>query len=184
MKQPNRTKFALAAALTIMTAGAAFAQQQLYNMVDGSPLNFDDAMEEGRDTEAVKHFMQTGENLYNESEDPEVMKEAEDLYLAMCSGCHGHYAEGKIGPGLNDNYWTYAGNNTDTGLFSSLYGGLTGQMGPMWGALTLDEMLMTMAWVRHVYTGEATTATWLNEEQRARFTPFVGKTSGSGDGQS
>lgn len=165
----------LSALLISLVAGSAYAQPQFYNTVDGSPLNFDDAMEEGRDTEAVKEFMATGVNLYNESDDPEIMARAEETYNTMCSGCHGHYGEGKIGPGLNDNYWTYQQNETDVGLFSTLYGGATGQMGPMWGSLTLDEMLLAMAWTRHLYTGEASTASWLTPEQREKFKPFQPK---------
>ena len=46
-------------------------------------------------------------------------------------------------------------------------------MGPMYGALNLDEMLHTMAWVRHLYTGPVDTATWFTEEQRANFKPFT-----------
>jgi hypothetical protein len=34
--------------------------------------------------------------------------------------CHGHIGEGKIGPGLADNYWTYPQNTTDAGLFSTV----------------------------------------------------------------
>ncbi|RJE88220.1 cytochrome c(L), periplasmic [Paracoccus onubensis] len=164
----------LAVIIAIFGGGGVVAQQpQFFNTVDGSPLNFDDAMEEGRDTEAVKEFLETGVNIYNENE--EVMKEAEDIYNTMCSGCHGHYGEGKIGPGLNDDYWTYPQNETDVGLFSTLYGGATGQMGPMWGSLTLDEMLLAMAWVRHLYTGEPDTAGWLTPEQQEEFTPYKPK---------
>lgn len=163
----------LAAMILGLGVTAAAAQQQFYNAVDGSPLNFDDAMEEGRDTEAVKEFMATGVNMYNE--DPEVMADAEEIYNTMCSGCHGHYAEGKIGPGLNDSFWSYEMGKTDVGLFSILYGGASGQMGPMWGSLTLDEMLLAMAWVRHLYTGDPKTATWLTPEQRESFTPFKPK---------
>lgn len=159
--------------LASFMATAAVAQPQFYNAVDGSMLNFDDAMEEGRDTEAVVEFMQTGVNPYNE--DPEVLPDGEDLYNTMCSGCHGHYAEGKIGPGLNDDFWSYDQGRKDDGLFSILYGGASGQMGPMWGALTLDEMLRVMAWTRHLYTGEPSTATWLTPEQRENFIPFVPK---------
>lgn len=50
-------------------------------------------------------------------------------------------------------------------------------MGPMWGSLTLDEMLRTMAWVRHLYTGDPADATWLTDEQKADFTPFQPKSS-------
>ena len=154
----------------LLSAATAHAQSQFYNTVDGSPLNFDYAMEDGRDTEAVKELMETGVNLYNEN--PEILGQAEEIYNGMCSACHGHYGEGKIGPGLNDSYWSYPRNETDVGLFSTLYGGTTGQMGPMWGSLTLDEMLMAMAWVRHLYTEDPETATWLTPEQRANFTPF------------
>lgn len=172
--------YALAAMMIGLGVAAVHAQPQFYNTVDGSPLNFDDAMEEGRDTEAVKEFMKTGVNIYNEN--PDIMAEAEELYSTMCSGCHGHHAEGKIGPGLNDNYWTYPQNETDVGLFSTLYGGASGQMGPMWGSLTLDEMLMSMAWVRHLYTGDPETATWLTPEQQKSFTPY--KPKGGEGGQS
>lgn len=160
----------IAMTLVAATALAAWAAPRFYNTVDGSPLDFDMAMEEGSDTEAVRTFMDTGLNPYNENE--AVFAEAEDLFAGMCSGCHGHYGEGKIGPGLNDDYWTYPRNAEDVGLFSTLYGGATGQMGPMWGSLTLDEMLKVMAWVRHLYTGEPETAIWLSEEQRQTFTPF------------
>lgn len=165
------------AALMASLAAVAYASPQFYNMVDGSPLDFDLAMDEGRDTQAVQIFMDTGVNIYNE--DPAVLEEAEDLYATACSGCHGRYAEGKLGPGLNDDYWTYPRNEEDAGLFSTLYGGAAGQMGPMWGSLTLDEMLLTMAWVRHVYTGDPETAKWLTEEQRAVFTPFDPKAAKS-----
>lgn len=167
------TKPRILAALALLSLAplTATAAPQFYNTVDGSPLNFDDAMEEGRDTEAVKHFLDTGENIY--VEDPKVLPEGEELFAGMCSGCHGHYAEGKIGPGLNDSYWTYPTNETDVGLFSTLFGGATGQMGPMTGSLTMDEMLKTMAWVRHLYTGDPKDAVWLTKEQQAKFKPFV-----------
>lgn len=171
---PSVSRLALLLASGVVAVGttaAALGSITFYSTTEGTPLNLDDAAEEGRDTEAVKSFLNTGVNIYNEN--PEALKEAEELYNGMCSGCHGHYAEGKIGPGLNDDYWTYEVNNTDVGLFSTIFGGARGQMGPMWGALTLDEMLHTMAWVRHLYTGPADTATWLTAEEQATFKPFV-----------
>lgn len=170
-------------ATLILGAGTAtlVAQPQFYNAVDGSALDFSLAMPEGQDTEAVREFMATGVNIYNE--DPAVLDVAEDQYNTMCSGCHGHYAEGKIGPGLNDSFWSYEMGKTDVGLFSILYGGAAGQMGPMWGSLTLDEMLLTMAWVRHLYTGDPAKASWLTPEQREAFTPFTpgGSDAGAAD---
>lgn len=162
-----------AASIALGGAAAAFGSMTFYHTTEGTPLDLSEAPEEGRDTEAVKAFLERGVNLYNMSRDPDVLSQGEELYNGMCSGCHGHYAEGKIGPGLNDDYWTYDVNREDTGFFSTLFGGARGQMGPMYGALNLDEMLLTMAWTRHLYTGPAETATWLTPEQRAEFTPFV-----------
>ncbi|BBE74444.1 cytochrome c(L), periplasmic [Oharaeibacter diazotrophicus] len=159
----------LAVATTTLAVGAV-AQIRLFNTVTGEPLDMSMAMEEGRDTPAVKSFMETGVNAYNEN--PEALGKGEEIFLTACSGCHGHLGEGKIGPGLNDDYWTYPGNATDEGLFRTIYGGAEGQMGPQYGNLTLDEMLHVMAWVRHIYTGDPATATWFTPEQRAAFKPF------------
>ena len=113
---------------------------------------------------------QTGVNQYNEQ--PDALKEGEELYLTACSGCHGHTAEGKLGPGLNDSYWTYPKNETDKGLFETIYGGAQGMMGPQYGHLNLDEMLKVMAWTRHLLTGDPSEAMWLTREQRQSFKPY------------
>jgi cytochrome c-L len=172
MPRVSRHALFLAGGLVALASGAAaFGGMTFYSTTEGTPLDLGEAAEEGRDTAAVTTFTETGVNIYNE--DPAVLAQGEELYNGMCSGCHGHYAEGKIGPGLNDDYWTYDVNRDDVGLFSTIFGGARGQMGPMYGALTLDEMLLTMAWVRHLYTGPADTATWLTPEQQAGFTPFA-----------
>ena len=171
---PSVSRLALLIAAGVVATGttaAALGSITFYSTTEGTPLNLEDAPEEGRDTEAVTEFLNTGVNIYNEN--PEALEAGEELFNGMCSGCHGHLGEGKIGPGLNDDYWTYDVNNTDEGLFATIFGGARGQMGPMWGALTLDEMLRTMAWVRHLYTGPAESATWLTPEQQAAFKPYV-----------
>ncbi|BDA85152.1 hypothetical protein Sa4125_26940 [Aureimonas sp. SA4125] len=157
------------AAVCAFAFGAA-ANIQLYNTVDGSPLDLGFAMEEGRDTAAVETFLQSGTNIYNEN--AALLPEGEELFLTACSGCHGHYGEGKIGPGLNDAYWTYPKNETDKGLFETIFGGAQGQMGPQYGSLTMDEMLKAMAWIRHLYVGDPNAAAWLTAEQRAAFKPY------------
>lgn len=140
------------------------------NIVTGEKLNFDDALPEGRDTDGVKKFMQTGVNPYNE--DKSCLKKGEQIFLSACSGCHGHIGEGKIGPGLNDAYWTYPENQTDVGLFSTIFGGAKASMGPQYQNLKLDEMLLVMAWVRHLYKDDVAQAPWFSEAQKKNYKPY------------
>jgi len=129
---------------------------RFYHQIEGTPLNFGGLKE--TETAAVKAFKETGKNPYNK--DAAAIKKGESLFATACSGCHGHKAEGKLGPGLADDYWTYPKNNTDAGLFSSVYGGLAGSMGPQRGRLTQDEILQLMAWMRSIYVGDPAKAAW------------------------
>ncbi|WP_428384204.1 cytochrome c(L), periplasmic [Methylocystis sp.] len=161
-----------AASLIALGAIAQTAGITFRNTITGEVLNFDDALPEGKDTEGVKQFMATGKNPYNE--DASCLKQGEQLFLSACSGCHGHLGEGKIGPGLNDDYWTYPQNETDEGFFSTIYGGAQASMGPQYQNLTLDEMLQVMAWVRHLFKDDPQKATWLTDDQRKAFKPYAG----------
>lgn len=104
-------------------------------------------MEDETFTPEVKHFLATGENPYrgNEAE----IKKGYTIFSTACSGCHGHLAEGKLGPALADEYWTYPKNETDKGIFETIYGGAAGMMGPQQGRMTVDEILHVIAWIRH-----------------------------------
>lgn len=140
------------------------------NTVTGEQLNVAEGKEGGRDTPAVKDFFQTGKNPY--IDDKSCLRNGESLFATSCSGCHGHLAEGKLGPGLNDNYWTYPANTEDTGLFATIFGGANGMMGPHNENLTPDEMLQVIAWIRHLYTGPVQDAVWLNDAQKKNYTPY------------
>lgn len=167
----TRKRYVIASVGLALGIVPALAQDTTFrNTVTGEVLDFSYAMPEGKDTEGVKQFMATGANPYNELK--ECLAKGEELFLTACSGCHGHLAEGKLGPGLNDNYWTYPKNATDKGLFETIYGGAQAQMGPQYGQLTLDEMLHVIAWVRHIYTGPVADAEWLTEEQKKTFKPY------------
>ena len=158
--------------------GASFGQVVFRHTITGEELQLAKALDESGETPAVKHFMRSGNNPYMGL--PQCFPKGEELYLTACSACHGHYGEGKLGPGLNDSYWTYPKNVTDKGLFETIFGGARGQMGPQYGVLTVDEMLLLMAWIRHLYTGDAVDAEWLTEEQKASFTPFKIPKGGGG----
>ena len=149
-------KLAAATLMGGLLASAVVAANppRFYNMIDGSALDFAGKPE----SEAVKTFKATGINPYNT--DPAKVAEGESLFATACSGCHGHHAEGKLGPGLADDYWTYPANATDAGLFSSLFGGLQGMMGPQSGHLSQDEMLVIMSWIRSVFKGDPAKALW------------------------
>lgn len=169
-------KFAVAVAglafCALVTNGqSTSAQQVFYNTVTGEELDIDGrAPKEGRDTPAVKSFMSTGVNPYTEVLG--CLPKGEEVFLESCSGCHGHLAEGKVGPGLNDSYWTYPKNTTDKGLFETIFGGASGMMGPHGQDLELDNTLKLMAWIRHVQTGDVSDADWLTPEQKKNFKPF------------
>lgn len=162
-----------AGSVVALAAVAQVAGVNLSNTITGETLNFNEALPEGRDTVGVKTFMETGRNPY--AEDASCLKQGEQIFLSACSGCHGHLGEGKIGPGLNDSYWTYPQNETDEGLFSTIFGGARASMGPQYQNLTLDEMLKVMSWVRHLYKDAPEKATWLTPEQRKKFKPYPGE---------
>lgn len=160
------TRLLTAAAFLALCLGASAAKADitLNNTVTGEALNLDDAPPEGKDSEAFKSFMQSGKNPYVGKQD--CFAKGEELFNGACSGCHGHLAEGKIGPGLNDDYWTYPGNATDKGMFETVFGGASGQMGPMYNSVNVQEMLLAMAWVRHLYVGDPDKAEWLEADAR------------------
>jgi cytochrome c-L len=145
----------IGAALTLTTASAEITFR---HAVTGEALSFEYG-KAGGDTAAFKTFKETGKNPYNTDKD--MIDKGHSLYLSACSGCHGHEAEGKLGPGLADDYWTYPRGATDVGLFEILWGGAQGMMGPQSTNLNSDEMLQIMAWLRSVYKGDPSKAEWL-----------------------
>ena len=160
-----------ACALVACSAIAAMAMQNFQHTITGETLKIlEEAPETGRDTPAVKSFLETGVNPYNGVKG--CLPKGEEAYLVACSGCHGHVGEGKLGPGLADSYWTYPKNLTDKGLFETIFGGAQGMMGPHGGHLELDELLKLMAWIRNLNVGTAEDASWLTDAQKASFKPF------------
>ncbi|CAO4172772.1 cytochrome c(L), periplasmic [Methylorubrum populi] len=166
--------------LTSLGLGAVSAQPAgkpqtgivLRNTITGEVMDTSEGKPGGRDTPGIKTFLETGKNLY--IDDRSCLRNGESLFLTSCSGCHGHNAEGKVGPGLNDNYWTYPLNTTDVGLFSTIWGGANGMMGPHNEDLNPDEILQVIAWIRHLYTGPVKDAEWLTDEQKKAYTPYKG----------
>jgi cytochrome c-L len=159
----------VAGVFCVLAPVVALALEPFQHTITGETLDLNTAPKEGRETAAVKKFLETGHNPYNE--DATCFARGEYLFLSSCSGCHGHLAEGKVGPGLNDNYWTYPKNKTDKGMFETIFGGAQGMMGPH-NDLQLNEILLLMGWIRHLYTGPMEDAPWLTPEQAKAFTAY------------
>jgi cytochrome c-L len=153
-----RTYMAAFAVGAALVSAAAYAEITFRHAVTGETLDFSFG-KAGGDTDAFKQFKESGKNPYNGNK--EAIEKGHSLYLTACSGCHGHEAEGKLGPGLGDDYWTYPRAATDVGLFEILWGGAQGMMGPQNGNLNADEMLHIMAWLRSIYKGDPAKAEWL-----------------------
>lgn len=154
--------------LSVAMIPVAQSQLMFRNTVTGDVLDLSFG-KKGEKTEAVEHFLNTGENHYNTDED--AIKAGESLFASACSGCHGHLAEGKLGPALGDDYYTYPKNANDKGLFETIYGGARSMMGPQYNNLSKDEILQIMAWVRSIYWGSTEKADWLTEEEKETFQP-------------
>ncbi len=144
--------------ITVSAVSSAQADITLRHAINGEALDLSFA-KKGGNTDKFKQFMQTGKNPYNGDE--EAVKKGESLYMTGCSGCHGHEAEGKLGPGLADDYWTYPRGLTDQGLFEILFGGANGMMGPQYVNFSTDDMLHIMAFIRSIYKGDPKKAEWL-----------------------
>lgn len=180
MKTTSKAVWASALIMASVFGSSAVSAEEFRNTITGEDLKVSEtANPEGRDTEAVKKFLESGINLYTEVK--ACLPKGEEVYLTSCSGCHGHVAEGKVGPGLNDAYWTYPKNKTDKGLFETIYGGAQGMMGPH-NDLPLDEILKVIAWIRHLYTGDVAEADWLTEEQKKTFVPYKPEEHASAEG--
>ena len=144
----KKSRFISGCAIVLAAAAVmlppAQAELEFRSTISGDLLDFSGLDEV--ETPAVKEFKNTGVNPYNEDE--EMIRAGGVVYSTACSGCHGHVAEGKLGPALSDDYWTYPKNETDKGLFETIYGGAQGMMGPQRGLLSQDEILQIMSWLR------------------------------------
>jgi cytochrome c-L len=162
-------KTAYLAVITIgLSSASVFADMTFRNALTGQPIDFSFG-KKGPETEAVKQFMATGENIYHNDE--AALKAGQSLFATACAGCHGHHAEGKVGPALGDSYWTYPKARTDAGMFEVVYDGARAMMGPQRNNLTIDEILQIISYVRSINWGDAENALWLSEEERANFVP-------------
>lgn len=142
---PPSSLVVLAASILLGYSVAAYAMVEFRNTVTGAILNVKSS---DAKTPEAKKFLETAKNPYRG--DPKALKKGKEAFSYSCAGCHGHHGEGKLGPGLADDYWTYPKNKTDKGLFETIYGGATSMMGPQAGFMSIDEMLLAMAWVREL----------------------------------
>jgi cytochrome c(L) len=91
--------------------------------------------------------------------DPAAAAEGKKLFLKTgCYACHGHEAEGAVGPDLTDDEWIY--QPTDAMIFNTISRGRTGTvMAPFGDQLKPDEIWKIVEWLR-----------WKNRERKASET--------------
>ena len=79
---------------------------------------------------------------------PEAAKEGKQLFLQMgCYACHGHEAEGAVGPDLTDDEWRY--KPTDAMIFNVISNGRAGTvMSPFRDQLKPEEIWKIVEFLR------------------------------------
>jgi cytochrome c-L len=91
--------------------------------------------------------------------DPAAASEGKKLFLKTgCYACHGHEAEGAVGPDLTDDEWIY--QPTDAMIFNTISRGRSGTvMAPFGDQLKPEEIWKIVEWLR-----------WKNRERKASET--------------
>jgi cytochrome c(L) len=79
---------------------------------------------------------------------PEAAKEGKEIFLRTgCYACHGHEAEGAVGPDLTDDEWIYV--PTDAMIFNTIRKGRPGTvMAPFGDQLKPDEIWKIVEFLR------------------------------------
>lgn len=104
---------------------------------------------------------QAAKKLNKYTGNPEAIKEGRAIFLKYgCSGCHGVGGGGGMGPPLIDDVWKFG--SSDEILFKLIKGQIPNQTMPaVFGAqMTDDEVWKALAYVRSLYTGDASKVNW------------------------
>ena len=96
-------------------------------------------------TDAVAHFLNTGENQY--AGDTDALIGGKKVYQKLCQACHLKDGTGRIGPNLTDDTWTRERTNTQVGRFEIIYGGGAGAMQAFGRRIDQDDILKVMAFI-------------------------------------
>jgi len=92
--------------------------------------------------------------------DPKAIAEGHDLFLSNgCYSCHGHKAEGAVGPDLTDDVWVF--KPTDRTLFKTIAKGRKGTVMVAWGKqISHDQIWKIIVWIRSIYRGDPKKIVW------------------------
>ena len=138
--------------LALLSPAQADNHIEFNKTTDGSKIEFPEQAFAG--TDAEKEFLATGKNPY--VGDAEAIKTGKKRYnLWSCTQCHGPTAKGQVGPGLTGPNYNYAKDQTNKGMFETIWAGTNGGMGGKgYGIMTeddgvtVDELLKIIAFVR------------------------------------
>lgn len=92
--------------------------------------------------------------------DKEAIEQGHQLWRDTgCYSCHGHDAQGAVGPDLTDDVWVY--RPTDKTLFKAVAEGRRGTVMVAWSKhLNDDEIWKVIAFIRSKYRGDPNKVIW------------------------
>ncbi|HYG89673.1 MAG TPA: cytochrome c [Azospirillum sp.] len=99
-------------------------------------------------TPAVERFHDAGENTY--IGDKAALRDGKKVWDEHCQACHLPDGSGRIGPSMLDEQWNHPRNNTDIGMFETLWAGGAGAMQPFRDRLSQDQMLRVIAYIHEL----------------------------------
>lgn len=87
-----------------------------YHILKTSPLQAEEYTISMKKAESdIAEFMKTSANNVDESTvklltDPADLASGKEIFMTICSACHGKFGEGTVGPNLTDDYWIHPGS--------------------------------------------------------------------------
>ncbi len=153
-------------AASLSRSGRVQAQEVFRNTITGEDLKImETSQPEGRDTEAVKQFLETGVNPYTEVEELPAERRG-NLSGRRAPAATAISAKARSVPASTTPIGPIRRTRPTRVCSRRSSAARNGMMGPH-NDLQLDEMLRLMAWIRHLYTGPLDDADWLTPEQKS-----------------
>jgi cytochrome c-L len=141
-----RVVFALSAMLMSGLLARAAEKPVFRHPLDDAPIDVAPTRPGDQKSEAVKTFLETGENPFRG--DADALAQGKKLYTVWCQSCHLPTGKGGMGASLIGDEFRYPRVGTEVGMFEVIFGGATGAMQPFAKRMSHEDILRVMAYVR------------------------------------